>query len=222
MTLPRSLAARLRALAPDDKELGLFLEDLALAVRAETGSGYDLSDSARFAAGLPLEPQIASPAPQAHMQALVHDFRRRQRQASMIVAGCVATSFVLAVVGIAALASFVKPAPADAEPVIKSSNSVVFQQDAEPAKLILAKAAPFTDRLPVEEEEHREPRSRSRRASGIRGQRRAAADHGAGRTPARACPAALAAAGTLRASSAGSPRKPRSPPASATRAAHGS
>ena len=153
MTLPRSLAARLRALAPDDKELGLFLEDLALAVRAETGNDYDLSDSARFAAGLPLEPQIASPGPQAHMQALVHDFRRRQRQASMIVAGCVATSFVLAVAGIVALASLVKPTPADAEPVIKSSNSVVFQQDAEPAKLILAKAAPFTDRLPVEVEE---------------------------------------------------------------------
>jgi len=153
MTLPRSLAARLRAFAPDDKELGLFLDDLALAVRAETGSGYDMSDSARFEAGLPLEPPVASPASQAHMQALVHDFRRRQRQASMIVAGCVATSFVLAVVGIAALASFVKPAPAEAEPVIKSSNSDVFQQDAEPAKLILAKAAPFTDRLPVEEED---------------------------------------------------------------------
>ena len=153
MTLPRSLAARLRAFAPDDKELGLFLDDLALAVRTETGSGYDMSDSARFEAGLPLEPQVASPASQAHMQALVHDFRRRQRQASMIVAGCVATSFVLAVVGIAALASFVKPAPADAEPMIKSSNADVLQQDAEPAKLILAKAAPFTDRLPVEDED---------------------------------------------------------------------
>jgi hypothetical protein len=157
MTLPRSLRARLRALAPDDKELGLFLEDLALAVRAETGNDYDLSDSARFAAGLPLEPQVASPAPQAHMQALVHDFRRRQRQASMIVAGCVATSFVLAVAGIVALASLAKPTPADAEPVIKTSNSVVFQQDAEPAKLILAKAAPFTDRLPVEVEEETAP-----------------------------------------------------------------
>ena len=61
MTLPRSLAARLRALAPDDKELGLFLEDLALAVRAETGNGYDLSDSARFEAGLPLEPPSRAP-----------------------------------------------------------------------------------------------------------------------------------------------------------------
>src|SRR6476469_9995675 len=45
MALPRSLAARLRTLVPDDEELGTFLEDLALAVRAETGSGYDLSDS---------------------------------------------------------------------------------------------------------------------------------------------------------------------------------
>jgi hypothetical protein len=152
MTLPRSLKARLHALVPDDEELGLFLEDLALAVRAETGSGYDLNDSARFEAGLPLEPEAARPAPQAHMQALVQDFRRRQRQASMIVAGCVATSFVLAVVGIAALASFAKPAPADAEPAIKSSNTVVFHQDAEPAKLILAKAAPLTEPLPIEEE----------------------------------------------------------------------
>jgi hypothetical protein len=153
MTLPRSLAARLRAIAPDDKELGLFLKDLALAVRAETGSEHDVSDSACFEAGLPFEPQAARPAPQAHVQALVHDFRRRQRQASLIVAGFIAASFVLTVVGIAALASFVKPAPADAEPVLKSSNSVVWEQDVEPAKLVLAKAAPLTERLPVEADE---------------------------------------------------------------------
>ena len=151
MALPRSLAARLRTLVPDDEELGTFLEDLALAVRAETGSGYDLSDSEAFEAGLPLEPK---PAPQAHMQALVHDFRRRQRQASILVAGCVATSIVLTVVGIAALASFAKPSPADADPLVKSSSSVVWHgsQDSALPKLILAKAAPFTEPAPVEEE----------------------------------------------------------------------
>ena len=151
MALPRSLAARLRTLVPDDEELGTFLEDLALAVRAETGSGYDLSDSEAFEAGLPLEPK---PAPQAHMQALVHDFRRRQRQASILVAGCVATSIVLTVVGIAALASFAKPSPADADPLVKSSSSVVWHgsQDFALPKLILAKAAPFTEPAPVEEE----------------------------------------------------------------------
>lgn len=150
MALPRSLAARLRTLVPDDEELGTFLEDLALAVRAETGGGYDLSDSEAFEAGLPLEPR---PAPQAHMQALVHDFRRRQRQASMLVAGCVATSIVLTVVGIAALASFAKPSPA-ADPLVKSSSSVVWHgsQDSALPKLILAKAAPFTEPAPVEEE----------------------------------------------------------------------
>src|SRR4249919_1359781 len=151
MALPRSLAARLHTLAPDDEDLGTFLEDLALAVRAETASGYDLSDSEAFEAGLPLEPR---PAPQAHMQALVHDFRRRQRQASMLVAGCVATSIVLTVVGIAALASFAKPSPADADPLVKSSSSVVWRgsQDSALPKLILAKAAPFTEPAPVEEE----------------------------------------------------------------------
>jgi hypothetical protein len=151
MALPRSLAARLRTLVPHDEELGTFLEDLALAVRAETGSGYDVSDSEAFEAGLPLEPRAA---PQAHMQALVHDFRRRQRQASMLVAGCVATSIVLTLVGIAALASFAKPSPADAVPLVKSSSSVVWRgsQDSALSKLILAKAAPFTEPSPVEEE----------------------------------------------------------------------
>jgi hypothetical protein len=152
MALPRSLAARLHTLAPDDEELGVFLEDLALAVRAETCSGYDLSKA--FAAGLPLEPRAA---PQAHMQALVHDFRRRQRQASMLVAGCVATSIVLTVVGIAALASFAKPSPADVDPLVKNSSSVVRResQDAALPKLILAKVAPFTEPAPVEEEASR-------------------------------------------------------------------
>ena len=151
MALPRSLAARLRTLAPDDEELGVFLEDLALAVCTETASGYDLSDSEAFEAGLPLEPRAA---PQAHMQALVHDFRRRQRQASMLVAGCVATSIVLTVVGIAALVGFTKPTPADADPLVKNSSSVVWRgsQDAALPKLILAKAAPFTEPAPVEDE----------------------------------------------------------------------
>jgi TPR repeat protein len=148
ITPPHSLAARLRALTPDDEEPGIFLEDLALAVRYEPGNGYDLSDSEAVAAGLPLEPR---PIPQAHMQALVHDFRRRQRQASMLVAGCVATSFVLTVIGIAALASFAKSAPADAEPLVSNSSSVVWRQpqDAALPKLILAKAATYTEPAPI-------------------------------------------------------------------------
>jgi len=147
MTLPCSLAARLRTLAPDNEELGHFLEDLALAVRSTTGSGYDLSDPEAFAAGLPLEPK---PAPQLQMQALVHDFRRRQNQASLLVAGCVAASFVLTVIGVAALATFTRGAPAGAEPAAKTASSVFWHepQDAQEPKLILAKASPFNEPAP--------------------------------------------------------------------------
>ena len=120
-------------------------------MRAETGNGYDLSDSARFEAGLPLEPQIASPAPQAHMQALVHDFRRRQRQASMIVAGCVATLRAGRGrhCGIGKLGQ--------AHPGRRRAGDQDFEHRRLPARCRareahLAKAAPFTDRLPVEEE----------------------------------------------------------------------
>lgn len=138
--LPRSLGARLKALASDNVELASFLDDLASAVRPDDGSGLGVSDSEAFAAGLPLEPKASRPAPQAHVQALVHDFRRRQRRVSMLVVGCVATSFVLTLAGIAALASFAGRAPADAEPLSKNSSSVVWQRpqlDNPPAKLIL-------------------------------------------------------------------------------------
>jgi hypothetical protein len=72
----------------------------------------------------------------------------------MLVAGCVATSIVLTVVGIAALVGFTKPTPADADPLVKNSSSVVWRgsQDAALPKLILAKAAPFTEPAPVEDE----------------------------------------------------------------------
>jgi len=142
MTLPRSLAARLRTLAPYDEELGNFLKDLALAVRS--GSGYDQSDSEAFAVGLPLEP---TPAPQVHMQALVHDFRRRQNQASLLVAGCIAASFALTVIGIAALASFTKAHPTEAEPRPRLAGSVVWHKPkvVQQPKLILAKAVPLPE-----------------------------------------------------------------------------
>jgi TPR repeat protein len=136
--LPRSLGARLKALAADNAELACFLEDLASAVRFEAG-GLGARDSEAFAAGLPLEPKAASPAPQAHVQALVHDFRQRQRRVSLLVVGSVATTFVLTLAGIAALASFALRAPAGAEPPSKNSTSVVWQRpqlDAPPTKLI--------------------------------------------------------------------------------------
>ena len=144
-TFPRSLTAHLKALASDNDELASFLGDLASAVRPEYDIGLDVSDSEAFAAGLPLEPRASRPASQAHVQALVHAFHRRQRQASMLVAGCVATSFVLTLVGIATLASFAGRSPTDAEPVSKNSTSVAWQRPqpaTPPIMLILASATP--------------------------------------------------------------------------------
>lgn len=143
--LPRSLGTRLKALAADNEELASFLDDLASAVRPEDGSGLGASDCKAFAAGLPLEPKAASLAPQAHVQALVHDFRRRQRRANMLVVGCVATTIVLTLAGIAALVSFAGRNPADAAPVSKNSTSAVWQRpqfDEPPTKLILMSTKP--------------------------------------------------------------------------------
>jgi len=145
IALPRSLADRLKALTSDDDELATFLDDLASVARPEYGSSLDASDCEAYAAGLPLEPKASTPAPQAHVQALVRDFRRRQRRASLLVAGCIATSFVLTFVGIAALASFAGRAPANAEPLTRNYTSVAWQRpqlDSAPAKLILASATP--------------------------------------------------------------------------------
>jgi hypothetical protein len=145
--LPLSLADRLKALAFEHGDLAAFLDDLASAARPETGGGADLaaSDCEAFAAGLPLEPDAATLAPQPHVQALMHDFRRRQRQASLLVAACVATSLVLTVIGIAMLASFTRPAPANAEPGARNSSSVSWrkpQADSTPVRLTLVSTAP--------------------------------------------------------------------------------
>lgn len=137
-----SLVARLKALSPDD-QLRSFLDDLSSVAGPERDVGLGLSDCEAFAAGLPLEPHATKPISQAHMQALIRDFHRRQRQASMLVAGCIATSFVLTIAGIVTLASFARPAPMSAVPVSDTSTPVVRQglrQVAPEAGFILASA----------------------------------------------------------------------------------
>jgi TPR repeat protein len=138
--LPRSLADRLRALASENKDLAAFLADLASAGNAAKENGLGANDYEAFANGLPLEPNAAAPAP--HMQALMHDFRRRQRQASLLVTGCVVASFLLTLAGIAAFVSFAKPASAEAEPTARNSSSIAWKrpQAGAPAQLILASA----------------------------------------------------------------------------------
>jgi len=140
LTPPPSLLARLRAVPPDD-QLRHFLSDLSSGVHAHGHS--ETSDSAAYAAGLPLEPGAAGHVPQAHVQALIHEFQRRQRRASLLVAGCVAASVVLTAAGIVALMSMEKPKASDSGPGTKSS--VVWHgQHAAAAqpRLILASVIP--------------------------------------------------------------------------------
>jgi hypothetical protein len=62
------------------------------------------------------------------MQALVQDFSRRQRQATLLVAGCVTASSIFTVLGIAALAAIaVPPAGGDDNPSPRHSNAMAWQ-----------------------------------------------------------------------------------------------
>jgi TPR repeat protein len=140
-TPPPSLLARLRAVPPD-RQLRNFLTDLSSGVHAHGHS--EASDSAAYAAGLPLEPDAAGHVPQAHVQALIQEFQRRQRRASLVVAGCVAASVLLTAAGIVALMSMERPKASDPEPGATKSSAVLHGQHASAAqpRLILASIIP--------------------------------------------------------------------------------
>jgi hypothetical protein len=140
-TPPPSLLARLRAVPPDE-QLRSFLTDLSSGVHAHGHS--EASDSAAYAAGLPLEPGAAGHVPQAHVQALIQEFQRRQRRASLLVAGCVAASVVLTAAGIIALMSMERPKASGSEPGTTKSSAAWHGQHAATARprLILASIIP--------------------------------------------------------------------------------
>jgi hypothetical protein len=139
---PPSLLSRLRAL-PADEQLRNFLSDLSSGVRVHGNS--DAGDSAAYAAGLPLEPGAAGHVPQAHVQALILDFQRRQRRAGLLVAACVAASVVLTAAGVVALFSLDKPKATDAPGSTKSSVVWHGRQHAAASqpRLILASVMPW-------------------------------------------------------------------------------
>ncbi|MGB2932046.1 MAG: hypothetical protein WBE08_04520 [Methyloceanibacter sp.] len=120
-----------------------FLDDIEAAGDAQSAAGSEFGDCEAFAAGLPLEPGANGSAPQAHVQTLVHDFRRRQRWASIVVAGCIAASIVLTFAGIATLAGFTKPEATGA--LTAPDKSIPSDWDEPPAakvRFVFAAAAP--------------------------------------------------------------------------------
>jgi hypothetical protein len=61
-------------------------------------------------------PEAHGPSPQARVQALVHDFHRRQRQISVLVAACLAAAFVLTLAGFVLIATLTASATSEDAP----------------------------------------------------------------------------------------------------------
>jgi hypothetical protein len=162
ITFPVPLTARLDALAAEQDpyppfddllagedefeedqpaEAGLLSTDLAM----DEDCGLD--DGADLTAGVPLDPERRVVAPQLHVQSLLYEFQRRQRHASLLVAGSIATAVVLTLGGLVLIASWTAPRPAYQGPSA-NSTSVVWQRPAinnPPAPIeIAAKSAPQT------------------------------------------------------------------------------
>ncbi len=157
---PQSLVARLNALAVNEDafaasklpargepqglgEVRLTEPDGLLYGPAAAAWDQD-SDSLgdAFAAGTPLDPAVPCVAPQVHVQALVREFHRRQRHASLLVAGSLAAAVLLTFGGVVLVASLTTPQPADSgnRPSARST-SIAWQRperDGAPARLQLA------------------------------------------------------------------------------------
>ena len=127
ITYPGSLAERLNALAVREEAIAASrrqmsaapqfssvaadarLHDFAAGAWDERDEDRDLGDAEAFAAGIPLDPQFPAIAPQAHVEALVHEFYRRQRRATLLVAGSLAAAVVLTFGGFLLVGSLMAP-----------------------------------------------------------------------------------------------------------------
>jgi hypothetical protein len=139
ITFPQPLAARLDALRIEEDDFPAFETLVGRTFSAETPGAEEeppepwdeLEDAnaeteeartdARLDHGLRALP------PQMHMQSLLHEFHRRQRQASVLVAGCIATAVLLTVGGFWLVANYAAPHGSDSA---LRSTSVAWQRPA--------------------------------------------------------------------------------------------
>jgi hypothetical protein len=142
ITYPVPLAVRLDALAAEPEVYPPF-DDLIAGedeLEEEPPSEQDLSakdlpadedsrfeDIAELTAGDPLDPERRVAVPQVHVQSLLREFQRRQRHASLLVAGSIATAAVLTLGGLVLIATWTTPRPAD-QPPSAHSTSIVWQK----------------------------------------------------------------------------------------------
>jgi TPR repeat protein len=126
---PRPKVARgLAAYVRPRVEIERPIKDDASFGPDDSDHGHAMNDADAFAAGVPFDFDTSDLAPQAHMRTLVCEFQRRQRNASLLVAGSIATACVLTVAGAVLVASYATPSPRDdhAAP-LKHSTSVAWQ-----------------------------------------------------------------------------------------------
>jgi len=152
ITYPTSLAARLDALAVEDEfpafeglmsdapRRGGASETLLAQADAPLGEAspeaWDEADDGfgeigELMVGVPLDPEMRILPSQVHVQSLLREFRRRQRRASLLVAGSIATAVLLTVGGLVLVASMTAPRPANSDnrPPTRST-SVAWQRPA--------------------------------------------------------------------------------------------
>jgi hypothetical protein len=150
ITYPTSLAARLDALAVEDEfpafeghmsgaprhggasETLLAQADAPLgeaSLEAWNEADDSFGETGELMVGVPLDPEMRVLPSQVHVQSLLSEFRRRQRRASLLVAGSIATAVLLTVGGLVLVASMNAPRPAssDNSPPTRST-SVAWQR----------------------------------------------------------------------------------------------
>jgi len=145
ISFPEPLASRLDALGLEDAFPAF--ETLMEEVRQEPAAADEEDDFAELdalTAGAPLDPERRIGVPQLHVQTLLDEFRRRQRHASMLVAGSIATAVLLTVGGLWLVAHLAAPTPGSSDngPLLRST-SVAWQK---PAHSIAEGAAVLADR----------------------------------------------------------------------------
>jgi hypothetical protein len=145
ITFPEPLAARLDALEIKEDAFPAFetlveeqrrqeAPDAGDVAEQATAEAWEESDEAiaeaeALTAGAPLDPELRVLPPQIHMQSLLYEFQRRQRHASLLVAGSIATAVLLTLCGLWLIASFSAPhAVGSVDRPLARSTSVAWQK----------------------------------------------------------------------------------------------
>ena len=130
VSFPEPLASRLDALELEDAFPEFESHTGEVQCDPDDGAGQDVADIPPLTAGPPLDPAAWHPAAQqVHVQALLREFQRRQRHASLLVAGSIATAIVLTVGGLWLAANLAAPYPPDnRSSALLRSTSVAWQR----------------------------------------------------------------------------------------------